>query len=185
MPLTYYYFFDNGVPKLIMRWSSPPPISRELYTVGDLEIPELLRFVQETELPFSEPFLELAFESFNLSYETNNINLAFLSLMIGLDTLFSRGEQELRHSTSRNAAVLLGENAEDSKGIFREVRDLYDKRSKIVHTGKSRIIDNEDLSKLRYYIRESIKEIHRMGMNKDELTDLLNSCGFGKRVWKE
>jgi len=184
MPLIYYYFLDNGVPKLIMRWSRPPPISRESYTLEDSEVPELLKFVQETQLPFSEPSLELAFDNFDLSYETDTMNLAFLSLMIGLETLFNQGEQELRYSIPRNAAVLLGENAEDSKRIFHEVRDLYDKRSRIVRTGKSRIINEEDLSKLRYYIRESIKESYKIGMDKDDLMELLNSCGFGQRTWK-
>ena len=86
---------------------------------------------------------------------------------------------------SRNAAVLLGKDKEDSKTIFSEIKDLYDKRSKIVHTGNSNIINEEDLLKLRHYVRESIKEIIKVDKNKDELLELLNSCGFGEKSWTE
>jgi len=91
----------------------------------------------------------------------------------------------LRYRISRNTAVLLGKDKDDSERIFSEIRDLYDKRSKIVHTGKSGIINDKDLLKLRYYVRGSIKEINKIGKNKNGLLDMLNSCGFGERPWRK
>jgi len=158
-------------------------VSPGLYTLEKSEIPDLQGFIQNTKLPFKEPFLQLAFENFELSYQIHNINLSFLSLMISLEPLFNPGSQELRYRISRNTAVLLGKENEDSKMIFSEIKDLYDKRSNIVHAGKSNIINNEDLLKLRHYVRESIKEINKMCKSKSELLDLLNSCGFGDRPW--
>ena len=132
---------------------------------------------------FKESFLQLAFGNFELSYQIHDRNLSFLSLMISLETLFNPGHQELRYRVSRNTAVILGKEKEDSKTIFREIKDLYDKRSKIVHTGNSNIINEEDLLKLRHYVRESIKVINNIGETKDELLEILNSCGFGERSW--
>jgi len=187
MPLNYYYFIDSGIPKPLMRMRRGPtyplPYLDEQYTLENSEIPDLQRFIQNTKLPFTEPFLQLAFENFELSYQTYNINLSFLSLMISLETLFNPGGQELRYRISRNTAVLLGKGRDNSKMIFAEIKELYDKRSKIVHMGKSNIINKKDLLKLHHYVRESIKEINKIGKNKSELLDILNSCGFGERPW--
>lgn len=181
MPAYYYYVIDNNIPRPLMALRKGFHVSQELYTLESSEISDLQLFIQNTKLPFKESFLQLAFENFETSYHIRNVNLSFLSLMISLETLFSPDVRELRYRVSRNSAVLLGKEKEDSEKIFSEVKDLYDKRSKIVHTGESNIINNEDLLKLRHYVRESIKEVNKIGKSKDELLDILNSCGFGKR----
>ena len=183
MPLEYHYFIDNNIPKSFMRMETHLYISSELYTLKSSEILGLQEFIQNTELPFKRSFLQLAFESFELSYQIHDRNLSFLSLMISLETLLNPGRQELRYRVSRNMAVILGKEKEDSEKIFREIKDLYDKRSNIVHTGNSNIITEEDLLKLRHYVRESIKVINNIGETKDELLEILNSRGFGERSW--
>ncbi len=183
MPLEYYYFIDDNIPKSFTRTETNLYIPSELYTLESSEIPDLQEFIQNTELPFKESFLQLAFGNFELSYQIHDRNLSFLSLMISLETLFNPGRQELRYRVSRNTAVILGKEKEDSEKIFREIKNLYDKRSDIVHTGKSNTINEEDLLKLRHYVRESIKVINNIGETKDELLEILNSCGFGERSW--
>ncbi|MCK4733760.1 MAG: hypothetical protein KAT65_15000 [Methanophagales archaeon] len=183
MPLKYYYVIEGNIPKLVLAHYTGSDSLPELYTLESFEIPDLNRFIQKTKLPFKESFLQLAFENFELFYEIFNINLRFLSLMISLESLFNPGNQELGYRISRNAAVLLGKDKKDSQHIFGDIKDLYRKRSQIVHTGKSNIISKEDLLLLRHYVRESIKEINKIGKSKNELLDLLNSCGFGERVW--
>jgi len=185
MPLEYYYFVDNNRPKSFMRMGTNLYVSQELYTLESSEIPDLQRFIQNTKLPFKESFLQLAFENFELSYQTHNMNLSFLSLMISLEILFhpKSDRRKISDRISRNAAVLLGKDKKDSNEIYSKVKELYDKRSAIVHTGESNIINTEDLLKLRHYVRESIKEINKIGKSKNELLDLLNSCGFGERPW--
>ena len=86
----------------------------------------------------------------------------------------------LNYRISRNAAVLLGKDKKDSKEIKRKVKELYSKRSAIVHAGKSNSMNKEDLLKLRHYVRESIKEFNKIGKSKDEVLDLLDSLGFGE-----
>ena len=195
IPLKYYYLIEKNGPRMLMGSGTHVAVLEEPYTLETTEIPELLLFIRNTAFPFDKPFLQLAFEAFELSYETSHIGLSFLSLMIGLETLLNPGRQELRYRVSRNVAVLLGKAVKDSKKIFCEVRDLYDQRSSLVHTGKLDTINREDLSRLRHYLRESIKETNKIGKNKETnkigknkevgLIDLLNSCGFGKRPWKK
>ena len=187
MPLLHYYFIDNdGIPRPYKRIMMPLRVLKGSYTLEDLEILKLSKFIKNTKLPFLKPFLQLAFENLELSYQISDINLSFLTLMISLEALFvPKGGRELTYRVSRNTAVLLGRKEEDSKNIFLKVKKLYDKRSKFVHAEKSNIINIKNLSKLRYYIRESIKEINKIGKNKDELIELLNSCGFGERPWRK
>lgn len=110
------------------------------------------------------------------------MQLAFLVLMIGLETLLNPSHYEVRYRVSRNAAVLLGENREHSEEIFAQVKKLYDKRSEIVHSGKRRTIEKRDLLELRDYLRKAIIEIHHIGKEKNEITDLLDSHGFGEEI---
>ena len=56
--------------------------------------------------------------------------------------------------------MLLGQNMEDSQRIYIEMKKFYDISSNIVHRGKADINYN-DVLKLRYYARESIK-IYRL-----------------------
>jgi hypothetical protein len=162
MPLRYYYFIDDdGIPKPFTRKEMTLDISpKPKYTLEDSEVSDLGEFIRDIKLPFAKSFLQLAFENFELSYQTHNINLSFLSLMI-----------------------LLGKDKKDSKEIKGKVKKLYSKRSAIVHKGKSNSVDKEDLLKLRHYVRDSIKEFNKIGKSKDEILDLLDSLGFGEMPW--
>ena len=186
MPWVYYYFIDNDdIPRPYKRIIMPLRVLKGPYTIESSEIPELLEFIKNTKLPFAKSFLMLAFDNFELSYEIGDINLSFLTLMISLEALLiPRGGQELRYRVSRNVAVLLGKENGDSKNIFSNIEKLYNKRSNFVHTGEPNIINRKDLLELRYYVRESIKEINKISRNKDELINLLDSCGFGERPYR-
>jgi len=184
MPLRYYYAYKQSKRTLISS-SLKSIVTGTRWSVNRKEVPDLGAFIKSTNLPFAKSFLELAFENFELSYEVPNLNLVFLSLMISMETMFNPGHQEVRYRISRNAAVLLGETFKEAKRIFVDIRDLYDKRSELVHTGSKKVIRHEDLLKLRNYVRESIKEINMINRDKDDLLDTLNSCGFGQRPWRD
>jgi len=178
-----YLFYDKDNPKRIISLYKIPVVSlgRLNYILTPSEVSELQKFIQNTKLPFERSFLQLAFEAYELSYKTHNKMLSFLSLMSGLESLFNPGGGELKYRISRNTAVLLGKDKKDSKGIFFNVKTLYEKRSKTLHTGKTDIGQN-DVLRLRHYVRGSIKEIYKINKNKNELLDILNSLGFGEKV---
>lgn len=182
MPLKYYYTLENGGPSSYMSGWSSRYISQELCHIESSELQDLSKFLSETKIPFERAFLQLAFENFELSYEIPNIALSFLTLMIGLEALLNPGERELKYRVSRNAAVLLGNGTERSRRIFSEIKKLYDKRSRVVHTGQSKIIKKEHVLKLRHYVRESIKKMYKMRKSKDDILGLLDSHGFGEGV---
>jgi len=194
MPVFYYYFADNGAYKPVISSSSHGTIVASAlclpgryatFTLKDDEVPELQKFIDtiRLRLPFEKEFLQLANEAYQISTNISKMDLAFLLSMIGLEALFNPGGQELRYRISRSVAVLLGKDANEAEVIQNEMKRLYDVRSEIVHTGKGASVTEDDLSKLRRHLRESIKEIYKTDLGKDDLLKVLNSCGFGERPW--
>jgi len=184
MPVRFYYRVQNNEIERHMSVGIGSYVSHEPYHLEAFEVPILQNFIHSVKLPFQRDFVQLAFENFELSYEISDIQLAFLVLMIGLETLLNPAQDEVRYRVSRNTAVLLGENKENSEEIFGIVKKLYNKRSEIIHSGKRRIIEKVDLLKLRDYVRKAIKEIYRIDKEKSEITDLLDSYGFGEKIEK-
>ena len=60
------------------------------------------------------------------------------------------------------------------------MKKLYKKRSGIVHGGQDGKKISEDFLRLRYYVRESIKSIHKLDLVQDDLLKLLDKSGFGQ-----
>jgi hypothetical protein len=168
---------EPSIFRIVRQWIIK---DKTLFTLDGDEYAKVQDFIKNTNLPFAQSFLQLAFESFEMSYDAPNDGLLFLSLMTSLEAMLNKDRYELKYRTSRNTAVLLGKNLKESEEIFKEVKDLYNKRSKLVHTGKQDAITEKDILKLRYYVRESIKEINTINKGKDKLLSLLNSSGFGK-----
>ncbi len=185
MRFSLFYHLEKTEPKIVYSILEGPLVDRTLFKLNNNEVGQLQEFINTAKTPF-EKNLQLAFESFELSYENHSSAMSFLSLMIAMEVMFNRGKQdELRYAISRNAAVLLGKDKDDSDHIFKEVRKLYDKRSKIVHEGYVNEISPKDVIEIRHYVREAIKEMHKIGKNKEELLGILNACGFGQRTWRD
>ena len=87
----------------------------------------------------------------------------------------SRG---ISKSISRNVGTLLGTTPDEIEKIQRNIQGLYKKRSDLVHEGKviwCYVGEDDDVTILRRYVRESIKKIIRLNQSKNDLLDFLNS----------
>ncbi len=162
-----------------------PILDTTPFALTTAEKPDTESFLRTTSLPLPNSALQLALESFDKSYETDDAGLAFLSLMIAMEVVLNPSDHELRYRVSRNAGVLLGRNRNDGETVYREMKELYDRRSKLVHTGDKSVIAREDVLRLRHYVRETIKEAMKSRMSKEELLNTLNACGLGERPWRE
>lgn len=183
---SFLYYFDKSQPKVCSSIREGPLWGKSIFKLRDEEVAEVQGFINKTKMPFRNKFLQLSFDSFNLSYGMHDQNLLFLSLMISIEAMLNPGDSEVTFRVSRNCAVLLGKDRKDSEQIFKDIKELYKKRSNIVHGSKVRNkkITKEDIINLRKYVRQSIKEINLIGVDKKELLDILNSCGFGQRPWR-
>ncbi len=63
----------------------------------------------------------------------NEPNQVFTNLSILLECLLSTGPGELRHRISERAAIILGININDRLTIYKDIKKIYDQRSKVVH----------------------------------------------------
>lgn len=185
MPFEFFYFYSNDIPTPLISTKIGrhfPQIS--IFNLENSEIKEVENFIQNTKLPFKEKPLQLAFDNFQMSYGTNELGIQFLLLMISMESLFSPGNtSEYTYRISRSSAVLIGKDKDDSKSVFDAMKKLYGKRSTILHSGNSYSITGDDLLKLRDFVRRSIKEFNKIGLDKKKILDILNSSGFGEKPW--
>lgn len=142
---------------------------------------ELNLFLKKYNTPLTPPFIQLAFENFTQSYSIEYIELAYLSLMMGVEVIFNDGHQELKYRVSRGMAVLLGSKY-DSMDIYKSMRIYYDKRSKLIHTGKCDNLTVDDMGRLRFLLRESIKKLLELHITKESLMNKLTVSGFGDKI---
>jgi hypothetical protein len=117
----YYYGVENGSPKRYMgHTQGGPAIGRDLLHLEDGDLEAVIRFLGKVQMPLSLPYLELAFENYELSYQAPSNGLAFLTLMICLETLFNPDDGEIKHRIARNVAVVLGQTGDSRKKCMRE-----------------------------------------------------------------
>ncbi len=181
MRYSLFYHLKKSIPHVAQVGREYPLTDRTVFQLGDDEHAQAEAFMNNVKIPFQRSFLQLAFDSFELSYETHNQGLAFLSLMISMEAFFCASQNEITYQVSRNAAVLLGKSEGESKEIFDDMKTLYGKRSKLVH-GKQdkKPMTPKDVLRLRYYVREAIKSIYKLDLGQKELLAILNKSGFGQ-----
>ncbi len=185
MPERHYFFDDDESGIFSLKTDIGVGFRRgTTFSLKKSELQDLQTFIQSIELPFKNPSLKLAHQNFEMAYIIYNKNLSFLALMISLESLFNPGGGgELTYRISRNTAVLIGRDKEDSINIYRKMKKLYGTRCDIVHQGKPNAVTEGDIKDLRNYVIRSIKEFYKIGKSKDEILELLNSSGFGDRQW--
>ena len=142
-------------------------------------------FISDNKLPFSDGALELALESYELSYYTTNPGLSFISSVVAIESLLNPAKTEVTYRVSRNLAALLGKDLPGSKKLFNEMKKLYSIRSSISHGAKPRNVEREDLSAVREFARLAIVIYIKTGLERKTILDELHLLGFReKRPWE-
>ena len=99
--------------------------------------------------------------------------------MTALEALFNTGRSELRYRIARSAAVLLGTDVVRSRRIFRDVRDAYDFRSKVRHTGDTSGVEKLFLWSLSRHVTDAVQTCWHLDLEKKVLADSLSESAFG------
>ncbi|TGK82692.1 hypothetical protein EHQ31_18715 [Leptospira montravelensis] len=127
-------------------------------------------------------YINIAIDHLDKSF-TNSDYFSFLSILIAFEVLFNNGKDQIRYTISRNVAVMLGENIEESKEIFKNMKFAYDIRSALVHNGKYKEEDVEKyLPILELYLKKTLKYLLINKISKDELIEKLTQLGFGNSL---
>lgn len=125
-----------------------------------------------------KPCLANALHYFYYAVNSKRREDVLIDLIIALESLYMREREELRYRLSLRVAALIGEMYDDRTPIdvFEDIKQLYDKRSRVLH-GKQKVeISFDEIQKLKDYARCSIKIISLLleGRNKEEILKLID-----------
>jgi hypothetical protein len=146
-------------------------------------------FLKEMEIKFDGK-LDLAYKHYRYAFEVGvagNISFPFLLFAMCLEILYgdSNTTTDIKYRVSRNAAVFLGEEIEDSRTIYKQVSLFYKIRSEIVHNGKSKKLSNDILLSIAELCRKSIiYYFFYVRVSENEFTKQLTENGFGSNPFK-
>lgn len=131
-------------------------------------------------------FLKNAIDYYYRSLKGARLEERLIDLMISLESLFSDQTQELRLKLSLRASFLLSaEQESELPHIFRNIYNLYDKRSKVVHGIKVVKLDEFEISALQKYVREAIKRFIHIEMPKEDILNLIDESVYDKEKRNE
>ncbi len=176
---SYWYTLEKGKPLLTLGGMTMRPLRELPGTVNQIEATN--KFIVNNKLPLTPDYLQTALEHWEEAHRSTQPHIEFFSLMVALETLFNVGAQDIRYRVSRSIAVLLGKTPEQAEYIFETVKEAYDVRSKLVHTGRAKGLEKVWLWGLRHLVQEAILRLNDLKMSKDEVSARLTRLGFGQR----
>ena len=126
-------------------------------------------------------FLRNAIDYYVRSLKDDLLEEKLLDLMISLESLFSNEKDELGYRYSLRASSLLSIGQEDKRGaIYRNIHDLYNERSIVVHGVKKIELDYKEIIFLQQSVNEAIKRMVHIEMPKLKILELLDDSLIDK-----
>lgn len=177
MPLQFVYVDDDEI--MPSMGSDDGRINTGgTFHINEKEADDANNFIRSNNLPFDDEILQMAFDSFELSYQIISLELSFISCMVAIESLLNPSGAEVTYRVSRNLAVLLGMDNESSEKLFEKMKHLYSVRSQIVHEKKLKNVVKDDLDTVRKYTKLALRTYLKTGQKRDVLLERLNSMGF-------
>lgn len=108
----------------------------------------------------------------------NDIIDGYLKAIIAIEILFSTNingvmSPSIVYQISESIALLLGKNVENCLAIEKEIKDLYGKRSGIVHNGSTSVIRNDYLKACNYGRAALLKIINTKKYHLNKIHEVL------------
>jgi len=167
---SYWYTIESGKPILTYGGESMGLLREIPATIYRNTTEETNEFIGNNKLPLSPDYLQTALEHWEEAHRATRPHIEFFSLMVALE----------RYRVSRSVAVLLGHSHEDADNIFEFVKQAYDMRSKLVHTGRAKGLEKLEVWRLRRLVQRAILKLNDLKMSKDEFSARLTRLGFGQ-----
>jgi hypothetical protein len=179
-PAHYFYSEESGTIEMDESTISDVGVQKFRYTLSPKERALANSYLRHYPFPFAHEYLRLATHFFNRSYDHYDSADCFLQVSIALEVLFNEGGGELRQRISRHVAVLLSTSPEHGHKLQNLVRELYDVRSHLVHTGNRKKVTFVSVLSLRQILRQVMIVIGALGYPKERLLKECNAAGFGQ-----
>lgn len=114
--------FSNSEIKQISKFDK----DRKTEKMSSLENQKTLISSSQQKITLSVIFIQLA-------RSNNDLGIKITLCCTALECLFTTDSKELTHKTSERAALLIGNNLEERKKIYDEVKEIYNIRSQVLH----------------------------------------------------
>jgi len=155
----HYWYVQQGTKQIpIQSTATDVPVQRLRGYVARREIPALNAFLRRMRRPIGQDYIKLAWDHWDHSLIAGPDHMEMLSLVMALEALFNVGQTDLRYRIARNMAALLGNSPDEAEYIFQSIKEAYDLRSKLVHTGKADL-RKASISSLRLYVQRAILKL--------------------------
>ncbi len=153
------------------------PFLYKEYIIDDGDVAEFERKL-DSNIVINE-LSQLAYDSFMLSYTIDNNKVKYILLMIALESLFNRGNDQIAHTISRHLSLLISETKEIFFENYKIVKGLYTFRNIIVHGASIADVELiQKLSILDQMVRKALNFTISQKMSKKDLFDELNAKGY-------
>lgn len=132
------------------------------------------------------PYLMNAVHYFYHASLARRIEEKLINFIVSLEALYVTEPLELSYRLALRVACLVGNTYTDRtpKEIAAEIRNLYSKRSRVVH-GNIKEITYDEISRLEDYSRKSITRFLRLASsqrNREEILNLLDDSIFDEEL---
>jgi Apea-like HEPN len=152
--------YQNGTKRFELSEDDYAPIRHKLSAYVS---PLILGLMADERVQFRQGSLR-AGDYYEMSLAEERPSTRLIDLAVALESLFSPDDkQEISFKIALAASNLLGTNAEQRRQIFSELRDLYARRSKIVHGSydvqkfyEGSFVTHDDIDRWSPYLREGI-----------------------------
>lgn len=129
-------------------------------------------------------FLKNAIDYYNRSLRDHRLEEELIDLMIAFEYLFSAQQDELTLRYSLRATFLLSIGKEEKRPeIFEAVKNLYNKRSRVVHGTGNVHLDCQEIYVFQGFVKEAIKRIFYIDLTKDDFLKLLDQAIYDEKQY--
>lgn len=166
--------FKGGIAKAYVEY--PPDLKKQRLEEERRVINAFVEYFKTHERTLIQNrYLMNALNYFYYATRTQRLEDKLINLMVSLESLFTREIQELSYRLSLRVASLIGDafKGKTPSDVLEDMKDLYKKRSLIVHGEEKIKITYNDVKKLERYTREAIKVFLFLSQNMDQ-SDILN-----------
>jgi Apea-like HEPN len=129
-------------------------------------------------------YISLSIENYLNSFNASHLHFSYIALCISLENLID-GKIELINRLKRLIAIICGNDVESCKLIFKNVNEIYELRSKIVHGDK---YSDQKIFEFYEYLQSIVSLtiieilIHNI-IDNVELNSIINTLGYGQRKY--
>jgi len=118
----------------------------------------------------------VALDKFQNSFQRGNENDRLLDCVIALEALYLKSgeQQEMAYRLSQRGALLLSESEEEALDIKENLKEAYNKRSRLVH-GSTADADRESVLRLHDLTRKSLATFIQMKDDGKDHNDIIES----------